>query len=91
MAAKAAEKKFSISIEKRLKWLEEIVIAGLGVYHDQVGNERRENLAAARGAIQTLNEMLGTGEDDHTGQPIAIQFSVSPAVGKVKVTNAKAE
>ena len=31
---------------------------------DQIGNKRRENLAAARAAIQTMNEMLGVSEGD---------------------------
>ena len=62
-AADKAEEKFTISVEQRLKWLHEVAIAGLGIYYDQGGNERRENLAATRAAVQTLNEMLGTGAE----------------------------
>lgn len=61
-ANEVAKEKFSISVEQRLKWLNEIVEAGLGTYADQGGNLRREGLTAARGAIQTMNEMLGVGE-----------------------------
>ena len=63
-AAIIAKEKFSISVEQRLKWLKEVAEAGLGTYHDQVGNKRRENLAATRAAVQTMNEMLGVSPDD---------------------------
>lgn len=63
MNAKAAEK-FNITVEQRLEWLKQITEAGLDVYIDQVGNERRENLAAARAAIATMNDMLGVSDGD---------------------------
>ena len=60
-----ADEKFFITVEQRLKWLKEIAEAGIGTYLDQGGNERRENLAAARAAIATMNDMLGTDGDNH--------------------------
>ena len=63
-AAVVASAKFNITVEQRLKWLKDITEAGLAVYIDSAGNNRRENLAAARAAIQTMNEMLGVSEND---------------------------
>jgi hypothetical protein len=63
-AAVVASAKFNITVEQRLKWLKDITEAGLAVYIDGAGNNRRENLAAARAAIQTMNEMLGVTEGD---------------------------
>lgn len=86
---KIADEKFTVSVEQRLKWLEEVAKAGLGTYEDQQGNKRRENLAATKGAVEALNAMLGHGDDgDNEGDALTIQFNVAPAVGKVKVTNA---
>jgi len=75
---KVAEKKFTIGVEKRLRWLEEIVNAGLSTYLDQTGNKRRENLAASRGAIETLNAMLGTDENSET-KPVKVFVGVEDA------------
>ena len=63
-AAVVASAKFNITVEQRLRWLKDITEAGLSVYIDSSGNNRRENLAAARAAIQTMNEMLGVSESD---------------------------
>ena len=63
-AAVVASAKFNITVEQRLRWLKDITEAGLAEYLDQLGNKRRENLAAARAAIQTMNEMLGVSESD---------------------------
>lgn len=63
-AAVVAAAKFNITVEQRLRWLKDITEAGLDEYLDQLGNKRRENLAAARAAIQTMNEMLGVSERD---------------------------
>ena len=63
-AAVVASAKFNITVEQRLRWLKDITEAGLAVYIDNAGNNRRENLAAARAAIQTMNEMLGVSESD---------------------------
>lgn len=89
MAKAKAVEKFSITVEQRLKWLKEITEAGIGIYLDQGGNERRENLAAARAAIATMNDMLGVddGDSDNHSQPLEIKFVVSAAKGKIETTN----
>lgn len=76
-AAVVASAKFNITVEQRLRWLKDITEAGLAEYLDQLGNKRRENLAAARAAIQTMNDMLGVGDGDnhqsHQGVTIVIK------------------
>ena len=57
-----ATEAFTITVEQRLRWLKEITEAGLGDYIDQNGNKRRENLAAARAAVATMNDMLGVAD-----------------------------
>ena len=87
IADKAAKESFQITIEQRLKWLKEVAEAGLGVYLDQLGNERRENLTAVTGAVKELNSMLGDGsDDDSAGEALTINFNVSEPVRDVKVT-----
>jgi len=77
-----AEEKFTITVEQRLKWLDEVARAGLSTYLDQTGNERRENLAATRAAVQTLNEMLGTVDGkDTTRQSFNLTLRVEDASG----------
>jgi len=83
---KLSEKRFTITVEKRLKWLEEIVQAGLGTYQDSNGSPRREGLAAARSAIDTMNGMLGDTEGSNIGEPVAINISVREPVGNITVT-----
>jgi hypothetical protein len=78
-ADKVANEKFDISVEQRLKWLDEIVQAGLGTYTDQQGNQRREALSAADKAINTMNAMLGTKEGDETTDSMEITFNVVDA------------
>lgn len=63
-ASVVASVKFNITVEQRLRWLKEIVEAGVATYVDGTGSKRRENLAAARAAIQTMNEMLGVTDGD---------------------------
>lgn len=58
-ASEQSERDFGVSVEWRLNMLKKIADAGMAEWHDQSGNARRENLAAARGAIQTINDMLG--------------------------------
>ena len=88
-ASKIADEKFTISVEWRLRALKDVYEAGMGTYRDAQENERKENLSAAKGAIETMNTMLGVTDDgDDKGEPLTIQFNVSPAVGNVKVTNA---
>ena len=86
--AKATEA-FTITVEQRLRWLKEITEAGLGDYIDQNGNKRRENLAAARAAVATMNDMLGVADSDadQKATPLAITFTVSAAKGKIETTN----
>ena len=86
--AKATEA-FTITVEQRLRWLKEITEAGLGEYIDQNGNKRRENLAAARAAVATINDMLGVADSDadQKATPLAITFTVSAAKGKIETTN----
>lgn len=67
-AAAKAENDFGVSVEWRLQMLKEIVEAGKGVYHDSNGQRRTENLAAARGAIQTINDMLGVALPGEKGK-----------------------
>lgn len=87
MADKVAKESFNISVEWRLKRLKDISDAGMTKYKD--GNEqlRYENLAASNAAVKTMNEMLGVndGEEDLTGEPMQINFTVNPAVREVKV------
>ena len=63
-----AESRFSITVEQRLKWLKDITEAGLDTYIDQNQNKRRENLAAARAAIATMNDMLGVSDGESTNR-----------------------
>jgi hypothetical protein len=81
IATEKAEKKFSISFEQRLEWLQEVVISGLGEYADAVGNMRKENLAATRNAIETMNSMLST-EDAKDG-------NIDDSVAAIQVTIVK--
>ena len=67
-AAVKAENDFGVSVEWRLNMLKEIVEAGKGVYQDSNGQRRTENLAAARGAIQTINDMLGVALPGEKGK-----------------------
>ena len=57
-----ATEAFTITVEQRLRWLKDITEAGLGDYIDQNGNKRRENLAAARAAVATINDMIGVAD-----------------------------
>ena len=88
-AREKATEAFTITVEQRLRWLKEITEAGLGDYIDQNGNKRRENLAAARAAVATMNDMLGVADSDadQKATPLAITFTVSAAKGKIETTN----
>lgn len=77
-----AEEKFTVSIERRLKWLEEITLAGLSKQQKKIGEdvvEQRENLAASNQAIKTLNEMLGTDEAQDKTKPVKVFIGVQDA------------
>ena len=78
-ASVIAEKSFKISVEQRLIWLKEITEAGLGTYSDTQGNARREGLAAAKGAIETMNTMLGIDENNDKVKPVKIFVGVQDA------------
>lgn len=67
-AAVKAENDFGVSVEWRLEMLKKIADAGMAEWHDQGGNARRENLSAARGAIQTINDMLGVALPGQKGK-----------------------
>ena len=72
-ASEIAEKKFTITVEQRLEWLKTITEAGIATYIDSSGANRRESLTAARGAIETMNSMLGvTDSKDKKVEPIKI-------------------
>ena len=73
-AREKATEAFTITVEQRLRWLKEITEAGLGDYIDQNGNKRRENLAAARAAVATMNDMLGAGNEEPENKPIEIRI-----------------
>ena len=75
---KIAEKKFSITVEQRLKWAKQIVEAGLSKYEDQLG-EKYHNLSAANQAINTLNIMLGVDEENAGVKPVKVMIGVKDA------------
>jgi hypothetical protein len=83
-ASEKAENDFGVSVEWRLDMLKKIADAGMAEWHDQSGNARRENLAAARGAIQTINDMLGVALPGDKGKRKS--FSV-----KLRIEDASAE
>ncbi len=84
-----AESKFEISVEWRLDMLKKVAEAGMETYKDAGGNLRRENLAATKGAIEVLNNMLPDTEEETSGDPLTIQFNVSAPVGNVRITKGK--
>lgn len=76
---KIADKAFTVDIEQRLKWLDEVAKAGLDIYSDQNGNNRRENLAATCKAVDTLNSMLGISEQGEKTKPVKVFVGVEDA------------
>lgn len=64
-----AEEKFTVTVAWRLEMLKKIAEAGYDTYQDGNGKFRRENLSAARAAIQTMNEMLGVVDGKNTIRP----------------------
>lgn len=89
VAVEKAQEKFTVSLEQRIRWLEEVATAGLASYKDGNGQDRRENLAATRAAVQTLNEMLGmNGEDgEDSAKPLEITFTIAQPKGAIVTTN----
>ena len=78
-ANKIAEEKFTISVEWRLQKLKEIADMGMDTYEDAAGNKRRENLAAAKGSIETMNSMLGVAEKGGDTKPVKVMVGVVDA------------
>jgi hypothetical protein len=78
-ASKIASDKFTITVEQRLKWLNEIVDAGLEDIKMADGTYKRQNLPAAKSAIDTLNTMLGVDEDNGTVKPVKVFVGVQDA------------
>lgn len=76
-AAEKSENDFGVSVEWRLDMLKKIADAGYEQWHDQNGNARRENLAAARGAIQTINDMLGVALPGEKGKRKSFNVNLS--------------
>ena len=76
-AAVKAENDFGVSVEWRLDMLKKIADAGYEQWNDQNGNARRENLAAARGAIQTINDMLGVALPGDKGKRKSFNVKLS--------------
>jgi phage terminase small subunit len=79
IADEKAKEVFSISVEQRLKWLNEVANAGLSKYIDPAGNERRENLTAVTGAVKTMNEMLGVSDSTGGTKPVKVIVGVVDA------------
>ena len=86
-AREKATEAFTITVEQRLRWLKEITEAGLGDYIDQNGNKRRENLAAARAAVATMNDMIGVadGGKQNESQGVTIVIKRDDGARKVDV------
>jgi hypothetical protein len=78
-ASEIAEKKFTITVEQRLEWLKTITEAGIATYLDSTGAERRESLTAARGAIETMNTMLGVKDNSGKTKPVKVFVGVQDA------------
>lgn len=81
-ADKIAKEKFGISIEQRLRWLQEVAEAGLTKQLITKGEdvvEQRENLPATTGAIRVMNEILGTDEQGDSTKPVKVFIGVEDA------------
>lgn len=89
-ASKKAVESYSVTLERRLEWLNDIVIMGMEKHADMQGNMKPHSLPASTGAIAELNKMLGTTDNESDATALNINFTVSEAVAEVKVTNATA-
>jgi hypothetical protein len=74
-----AKEKFSITLRKRLEWLDEIVEAGLEIIDAADGTKKRQHLPAANQAITILNTMLGTDELGGEVKPVKVLIGVKDA------------
>tara|TARA_R110000851_G_scaffold169593_2_gene315779 strand:- start:239 stop:691 length:453 start_codon:yes stop_codon:yes gene_type:complete len=79
---KVAEEKFTVSVQQRLKWLQEITEFGMEEIIDAQGVSKRQNLQASRSAIETLNTMLGVSEDSGKTKPVKVFVGVQDASRK---------
>lgn len=86
-ASEQSEKDFGVSVEWRLDMLKKIADAGMAEWHDQGGNARRENLAAARGAIQTINDMLGVALPGEKGKRKSFSVNLRIQDASAEVSN----
>ena len=84
-AREKATEAFTITVEQRLRWLKEITEAGLGDYIDQNGNKRRENLAAARAAVATMNDMIGVADGGKQAESQGVTIVIKRDDGARKV------
>ena len=66
-----AVEEYTISVEKRLKWAEQVIEKGLRDQIDAIGNNKAENLQAVNGALGVMNQMLGDAEDKKEPEKIA--------------------
>jgi hypothetical protein len=80
-AAEKSENDFGVSVEWRLDMLKKIADAGYDTYEDGNGKSRRENLSAARAAIQTINDMLGVALPGEKGKrkSFSVKLSIQDA------------
>lgn len=81
-ADKIAKEKFGITIEQRLRWLQEVAEAGLTKQLITKGEdilEQRENLPAVNGAVRVMNEMLGVDELGDKAKPVKVFIGVQDA------------
>ena len=76
-AAEKSENDFGVSVEWRLDMLKKIADAGYDTYEDGNGKSRRENLSAARAAIQTINDMLGVALPGEKGSRKSFNVKLS--------------
>ncbi len=84
----AAREEYTISLERRIKWLEKAVECGFRDCADAQGNIRAENLPASISGVKELNLMLGTTQAEDETPSLNVNFSVNEAVSEIKVTNA---
>ena len=83
-----AVEEYTITLEKRIRWLEKAVDFGFRDCADAQGNIRAENLAASISGVKELNVMLGTTEAEEDAKSLNVNFNVNSPVGEIKVTNA---
>jgi hypothetical protein len=86
-AAEKSENDFGVSVEWRLDMLKKIADAGYDTYEDGNGKSRRENLSAARAAIQTINDMLGVALPGDKGKRKSFNVKLSIQDASSEVTN----